>query len=214
MHIFEDVLSHENHCQMYPLPRWSDPAAVCWSVLQGVSEKFRLCYSPNADRRSGQSSECHVRCSFWQRRYSRLLCRVFWHEKIHKNWKKRIRTPVKKAGGCKHQFGMKPGSIGKRRKIEQDADEICNADTDQGIEKCAQPQIAWCVLKSDAVHPAFWSEKKTAKVVAVRMYRAEKSIAESSQSKNNYCRRPSILTSSLNIKAHRKINGCKKKCGH
>ena len=60
----------------------------------------------------------------------------------HLETEKKDQNAGKKAGGCKHQSGMKPGSIGKRRKIEQDADEICNADTDQGIEKCAQPQIA------------------------------------------------------------------------
>ena len=70
-----------------------------------------------------------------------MLCRVFGMKKSIKTEKK-DQNAGKKAGGCKHQFGMKPGSIDKRRKIEQDADEICTADTDQGIEKCVQPQIA------------------------------------------------------------------------
>ena len=69
-------------------------------------------------------------------------CVEFFGMKKSIKTEKKDQNAGKKAGGCKHQFGMKPGSIGKRRKIEQDADEICNADTDQGIEKCAQPQIA------------------------------------------------------------------------
>ena len=69
-------------------------------------------------------------------------CVEFFGMKKSIKTEKKDQNAGKKAGSCKHQSGMKPGSIGKRRKIEQDADEICNADTDQGIEKCAQPQIA------------------------------------------------------------------------
>ena len=57
-------------------------------------------------------------------------CVEFFGMKKSIKTKKKDQNAGKKAGGCKHQFGMKPGSIGKRRKIEQDADEICNADTD------------------------------------------------------------------------------------
>ena len=74
-------------------------------------------------------------------RHMQIFAEFFGMKKSIKT-KKKDQNAGKKAGGCKHQSGMKPGSIGKRRKIEQDADEICNADTDQGIEKCAQPQIA------------------------------------------------------------------------